>query len=226
MCKWIAGIGLVLCVVAIIILPVPKQGNKIDNMLKASVYIEAMDEGYSLWSGSGVVAGGRIITAAHVLEGAGDLRILDVNGNEVEYGEFYYSEDNDFGFIIPMDSNLPSVPIVDSNSLYYGDVVYIVGAPFGLDMFPTVTCGIVSGLNRRFDFFGKDFQSQVDAQSWPGNSGGGVFNERGELVGILIGGMWGTDGMSIITPSEVILDDWYLSPLYEREKDKVEVPVL
>jgi S1-C subfamily serine protease len=190
----------------------------INRVLSSCVYIEALDiYGNRMWSGSGVIAKGRIITAAHVLDGANALRILDIEGNEVEYDSYYHSDENDFGFIIPVDSNLPSVEIVDSNSLTYGDTVYVIGASLGLENFPTVTCGIVSGLDRRHEFFGDDFQLQVDAQSWPGNSGGPVFNKRGQVIGILIGGIWGSDGFSIVTPSEVILNDWYLSALYKKE---------
>jgi serine protease Do len=199
----------------------PRRQHVIQKVLPSCVYIEALDYNLDrMWSGSGVVANGRIITAAHVLRQATALRILDINGNEIEYDSFHYSEENDFGFIIPKDAFLPSVEIVDSNSLTYGDEVIVVGAPLGYGNFPNVTCGIVSGLDRRHDFFGDSFQLQVDAQSWPGNSGGPVFNAKGQVIGLLIGGIWGSDGFSIVVPSEVILGDWYLSALYRAEVHK------
>jgi S1-C subfamily serine protease len=209
---------LALIVVGMFVGCTPPRQHVINKVLPSCVYIEALDDGLCrMWSGSGVIANGRIITAAHVLEGASALRILDINGNEIEYKSFHYSKDNDFGFILPRDSNLSSVEIVDSNSLSYGDTVYVVGAPFGLDNFPTVTCGVISGVNRRNEYFGDDFQLQVDAQAWAGNSGGPVFNKRGQVIGLLIGGRWGTDGFCVAVPSELILNDWYLSPLYKEE---------
>lgn len=177
----------------------------IESILPACVYIEAIGEYDERWSGSGTIVGDKILTAAHVLRDATELKIVTVNGDELEYLAVYADPNNDFGYIDLADK-LSSVDIIDSNSLRYGDEIIIIGAPFGYRNFPTVTYGIVSGIHRESDFFGDRFQIGSDAQTWPGNSGGGVFNRDGKLAGILIGGMYLCDGFSIITPTEIILD--------------------
>lgn len=177
----------------------------IESILPACVFIEAIGEYDEMWSGSGVIVSDKVLTAAHILEDATELRIVTVDGNELEYLAIYVDPNNDFGYIDLADK-APSVDIIDSNSLRYGDEVIIIGAPFGYGNFPTVSYGIVSGIHRELNYFGDAFQIGSDAQTWPGNSGGGVFNRDGKLVGILVGSMCFNDGFSIITPTEVILD--------------------
>jgi S1-C subfamily serine protease len=188
----------------------PPKTVVIEKVLPACVYVEAVDDaGERMWSGSGVVLEDRVLTAAHVMEGAAYFRILDVDGNEIRYIGFERNHENDFGwfYLHPNDAGkIPHAEIADSNSLKLGEEVIVIGASLGLENFPNITCGVVSGLKRTHEFFGEDFQLQVDAQSWPGNSGGPVFNAKGQVMGLLIGGIWGFDGFSIVVPSELILD--------------------
>jgi len=182
----------------------------IQKILEATVYIEAWtEENVKLWSGSGVVVDGRVLTAAHVMRGAQKFIIRNIHGEELEYLATYYDDENDFGYFDLRDKNVPSVNIVDSNSLQYGDTVYVCGAPLGDELFPCLTKGIVSGLDRHLIFFGIGPQIQVDAQSWPGNSGGGVFDKNGNVIGLLIGGYYGADGISIVVPSRLIMEKLY-----------------
>lgn len=85
----------------------------------------------------------------------------------------------------------PSVPLGDSDALLEGQTVFAMGNPFLLatDFTPTVTFGIVSGTHRYQEGQGNRMLVypdciQVDAPVNPGNSGGPLFNEAGEVIGI------------------------------------------
>lgn len=159
------------------------------------IYIEAVDSaGEPIWSGSGVIIcpDGLILTAGHVVEGAEAFKIILSDGQEFLSNESYFSDITDVGLIqidVP-DCNikLPFSYIGNSDNLRKGEEVFIIGSSFGFDLSNTVTYGIISGLKRDIDFFGKKLMIQSDAQSWPGNSGGPVYNMNGRIVGILVGG--------------------------------------
>lgn len=73
----------------------------------------------------------------------------------------------------------------DSGSLSAGDFVFTLGTPSDLAYADTLTAGVVSGLDRELVVNGhRRTYLQIDATLNPGNSGGGLFDERGELVGI------------------------------------------
>jgi len=174
------------------------------------VYIEAQDEGgRRLWSGSGVIISedGLILTAAHVVNGAGQFKIILPDGREfLSYRSFCRYDITDVGFIQLDDAEgLPVSYLGRSISLKKGLDVFVIGCPFGYELRFTVTKGIVSGLDRDCDgFFGEKLILQVDAQSWPGNSGGPVYNMQGQIIGILVGGYYGVDGIGLCIPVDVI----------------------
>ena len=196
---------------------------QIYSTMPACVFIEVEsgpDEWYSdyhssEWSGSGVIISedGVIVTAGHVISEAVSITVRLNDGREFEAVDWYKEDFTDLG-VIKIDSNsLLTAPISDSDSEFLGNQVFIIGCPFGEELSNTVTTGIVSGLKRDLDgLFGDKLLLQVDSQSWPGNSGGGVFNLRGEVIGILVGGRWGMDGISLCVPSKIVtlmLDKYY-----------------
>jgi len=193
------------------------------------VYIEAQGyEGYPMWSGSGVIIdpGGLVLTAAHVVEGADRFRIVLPDGREFHSeNSWHRSEISDVGFIqldlvniVPVDppGKLPISYLGKSDSLRKGQDVFIIGSPFGYILKFTATKGIVSGFERDFDgYFGEKLMLQVDAQSWPGNSGGPVYNMQGQVVGILVGGYYGADGIGLCIPVDIISG---ILDIYEAEQ--------
>lgn len=170
------------------------------------VYVEAYDE-YSnrLWSGSGVIisSDGLILTAGHVVDGAEAFKVILPDGQEFWGDKSYLPNVTDVGLIKIDAEKLPFSYLGNSDNLCKGEKVFIIGCPLGFDLFNTVTAGIISGLKRDIDFFGEKLMIQSDAQAWPGNSGGPVYNMQGRVVGILVGGYWGADGISLIIPSNV-----------------------
>jgi S1-C subfamily serine protease len=185
------------------------------------VYIEASNyEGIKLWSGSGVIisSDGLVLTAAHVVDGAEKFKVILPDGREFLSEDFWHKHEiSDVGFIqLDVSEKLPVSRIGKSNNLKKGEDIFVVGCPFGYGLRFTVTKGIVSGLERdREGFFGEKFLLQVDAQSWPGNSGGPVYDMDGKIVGILVGGFYGADGIGLCIPADVITGLLYM---YESEQ--------
>ncbi|MCL2710284.1 MAG: trypsin-like peptidase domain-containing protein [Planctomycetaceae bacterium] len=88
-------------------------------------------------------------------------------------------------------SDFPYAPFADSSTVVVGDTAIVMGNPFLLatDFSPCVSMGIISGINR-YQFPARTFLEytdclQTDAAVNPGNSGGPLFNDRGELIGII-----------------------------------------
>ena len=79
--------------------------------------------------------------------------------------------------------NFPKIKICSFKSLKVGQTVFAIGSPLGLEN--TMTKGIISGLRENFNNSGRDF-IQIDASISEGSSGGAVFNDKAELIGIAL----------------------------------------
>jgi serine protease Do len=137
--------------------------------------------------GSGVIVSpdGYILTANHVIEGADKIKVALASG-EREYDAKVIGADppTDVAVLkINITTNLPALPLTDSDKLEVGDMVMAIGNPFGVGQ--TVTLGIVSGLGRG-GFEANSYENfiQTDAAINPGNSGGALVDAEGRLVGI------------------------------------------
>lgn len=135
-------------------------------------------------SGSGVIIStdGYIVTNNHVVDGADELTVT-LNDNK-EYSARIIGTDmtTDLALIKISATNLPAMPIGDSDKLKVGEWVLAVGNPFNFNS--TVTAGIVSAKARSLGANGIESFIQTDAAINSGNSGGALVNTRGELVGI------------------------------------------
>ncbi len=144
--------------------------------------------------GSGVLISpdGFALTNFHVTSGSGDFMKCGLNDGKL-YDAVIVGIDptGDVALIKLLGrEDFPSATLGDSDTLSVGDWVYVVGNPFLLaaDFTPTVTYGIVSGVHR-YQYPAGTFLEytdciQFDTSLNPGNSGGPLFNERGEVVGI------------------------------------------
>lgn len=148
-------------------------------------------------TGSGVVIGqGFVLTNYHVVEDASSLRVTvtDDSGNTDEYAATLvaYDESLDIAIVYATGLDLPAVTLGDSDTLQVGDWAINIGNPLGFTK--TTTVGVVSALNRAiesesYDKYGRkstitNAMIQVDAAINSGNSGGGMFNVLGQLMGI------------------------------------------
>ena len=137
--------------------------------------------------GSGVIIDGQlgyIITNAHVIDRADEIKVFSKDGEEYDGEVLGSDKGTDLALIkITSDKKLPEIKLGDSDSVRVGDSVVAIGAPFGLSQ--TVTSGIISALGRpqmTADGFGE--MIQTDAAINPGNSGGALINLEGKLIGI------------------------------------------
>ncbi len=140
--------------------------------------------------GSGVIisSDGYIVTNNHVIDGAERLEIT-LNDNRQFNATVIGTDPNTDLALIKIDAtDLPVIPMGDSDALKVGEWVLAVGNPFGLTS--TVTTGIVSAKARSISSatngrpMGLESYIQTDAAVNPGNSGGALVNLDGELVGI------------------------------------------
>ena len=138
--------------------------------------------------GSGVIIDGKkglIITNAHVIANAGNIRV--VLQDEREFEAEIVGADLEFDLAvlrIQSDSHLPDISMGSSADLLIGETVIAIGNPFGFSN--TVTTGVVSALNRSIRTEDRTYHAfiQIDASINPGNSGGPLLNINGELIGI------------------------------------------
>jgi S1-C subfamily serine protease len=157
------------------------------------------------WEGSGVYIGNNLfMTAKHVIEGQTKFKLTLENGIEYKADYFYIESASDVGFIQVKGLVLCEPLVMNIQELRRGDTVYILGNPFGLEFKFSASKGIVSAINRDAEgFFGNKLIFQADAASYPGNSGGPVINELGEVVGILVGGYGRADNLSLCIPVRI-----------------------
>ena len=138
-------------------------------------------------SGSGVIisSDGYIVTNHHVIESAEDIQITTNNNQSYEAKIIGSDEQNDIALLkIESSEDLPYAVFGDSDITQIGEWVLAVGNPFNLTS--TVTAGIISAKSRSLDPTGRTTQSyiQTDAAVNPGNSGGALINNKGQLIGI------------------------------------------
>lgn len=138
--------------------------------------------------GSGFVfsADGKVLTNAHVVEGASQVRVTLPDGRQFD-GEVLGADSlTDIAVIqIPAD-NLPTPPIGNADTLFPGEWAIAIGNPLGLSN--TVTAGIISATGRSSNEIGAADKRvnfiQTDAAINPGNSGGPLLNQQGEVIGV------------------------------------------
>ena len=137
-------------------------------------------------TGSGVMitTQGHVVTNYHVIEGANDVQVLS-NGQYLKAEIVGYDELTDLAVLrVTEDVNLPAVKMGDISQVRVGDWAIVIGNPLGKQFADTVTIGVVSALNRELEGTSIVKMMQTDAAINSGNSGGGLFNTKGELIGI------------------------------------------
>jgi len=155
---------------------------------------ETQEVEYSTGSGVVISDRGHVLTNYHVVEGASTVKIT-VGEEEYVAEILAYDANLDIAIVQAKDLKLNPVTLGDSDALRIGDWAICIGNPLSDTFTGTTTAGIVSGLSRQIstgtstDKYGRrseviNTMIQVDAAINSGNSGGGMFNVAGELVGI------------------------------------------
>jgi serine protease Do len=154
--------------------------------------------------GSGVIVDedGWIVTNFHVTRRADKINVVLSDGSQYEARYVSGDEKNDLALLkIDAKKPLPYVEIAGDQEPLLGETVIAIGNPFGLDH--TVTKGIISAKNRRYDAGDVTFEDilQTDAAINPGNSGGPLINTRAQLVGINMAILSQAEGIGFAIPA-------------------------
>ncbi|MFQ5914972.1 MAG: trypsin-like peptidase domain-containing protein [Nitrospinota bacterium] len=136
-------------------------------------------------TGTGFLLGsrGEILTNHHVVEGAEHIRVRLYDGRWMGSRVIGTDPQTDLALLrVDVRMPLPGAPLGNSNEVRVGEWVLAIGNPFGLE--ETVTAGILSAKGRALGGGGFSAYLQTDAPIHAGNSGGPLFNLRGEVIGV------------------------------------------
>jgi tetratricopeptide (TPR) repeat protein len=184
-------------------------GDVFDKVSKSTVVILTFGhDGELIGQGSGVALSEEsIATNCHVIE---DARKITVHYQQKEHpAEIQYTDwDRDICAVTVSGLKASSVTIGSSQGLRVGSRIYAIGAPQGLEL--TISEGIISGLRQ---VEGGQY-IQITAPISPGSSGGGLFDQHGNLLGLVSFYIEGGQNLNFALPVE------WISELPERSVDK------
>ena len=159
----------------------------------------------SLGSGFVIDPSGYIVTNNHVIEGADDIEVVFPKGNKLKAKLIGTDTKTDLSLLkVEPVAPLKAVKFGDSKVMRIGDWVMAIGNPFGLG--GSVTVGIISARGRNINAGPYDNFIQTDAAINKGNSGGPLFNMKGEVIGIntaIISPSGGSIGIGFAVPAEI-----------------------
>lgn len=148
---------------------------------------------------------GYIVTNYHIIEGASSITVTLYSGEELKAETLWFSSVDDLALIKVEGKGFPTLAIGNSDEVKVGDMAIAVGNPAG-NLCPwTTTQGIISAVDREVTVEGvrsiADLTMlQTDAQVNPGNSGGPLCNDRGEVIGIVARKMTNYEGLGMAIP--------------------------
>ena len=159
-----------------------------------------------LGSGFIVSSDGLILTNAHVVYGAQEVNVKLTDRREFKAKVLGVDKQSDVAVLRISAKNLPVVQIGSPANTKVGEPVLAIGSPYGFEN--TVTAGIVSAKSRSLpdDTYVPFIQTDVAVN--PGNSGGPLFNQRGEVIGInsqIYSQTGGYQGLSFAVPIDVAM---------------------
>ena len=162
-------------------------------------------------AGSGVIFSkdGYIVTNYHVIQGANKVQVTLHNGETYPASIIGGNNDMDIAVIKINAKDLKPAKVGDSSTVEVGDTAVAIGNPLG-QLGGTATTGIISALDRNLTIEGRTLSlMQTDAAINGGNSGGGLFNSKGELIGIVDAKSSGVgiEGLAFALPINSVVDD-------------------
>jgi serine protease Do len=158
--------------------------------------------GRGLGTGFVVRPDGWIATNFHVVANAAHVSVTTGDGREFEVVEVLgTSPDHDLALVRIEASGLPALTLGDSEAMRPGDPVVAIGNPLGLE--DTVSNGLISAV--RTIHQGSNVL-QISAPIAPGSSGGPIFNDRGEVIGVATAFMHGGQNLNFGVPIRYLVD--------------------
>ncbi|HPA82850.1 MAG TPA: trypsin-like peptidase domain-containing protein, partial [Thermoanaerobaculales bacterium] len=147
----------------------------------------SLEPAESLGTGLVISAAGLILTAAHVVEEAQRIRVKVGETEPVAARTVFADEEADIALLRLQEppSALQVATLGDSDGVRKGETVYVIGNPVGIER--SLSVGVVSGRHQLRHVFGGNIAVeliQTDAAINSGNSGGPIFNSRGEVIAV------------------------------------------
>lgn len=175
-----------------------------ENDLSLALIVSADDNSASLGSGFFIADGSAVVTNYHVIAGASSLALKTGSGQIFSAEQLYaFDEKRDLAIIkLPSPAVARPVPLGDSDKVAVGEGVVVIGNPEGLEK--SVTNGLVSGL-RTVD---EQKLFQISAPISPGSSGGPVFNDKGEVIGVVVSFLDGGQNLNFAIPINAVKQLW------------------
>lgn len=215
-CMALLCMGLLCSTASAATLVVIDLADMVDEMSPSVVEVFTETKQVSSWfqeyvtegAGSGVILteDGYIVTNHHVIEGASTIKVRLSSGQTYTAILTGTDEKTDLAVIKINASGLTAAKLADSSSARVGDFVIAIGNPLG-ELGGTVTEGIISAKDRKITIDGESMTLlQTSAAVNPGNSGGGLFNLDGELVGVVNAKSSGEDieGLAFAIPANTV----------------------
>ncbi len=191
----------------------------VEDLLPTTVNISTTQEFSNNGTGFIIASDGYIATSNHVIENANEINVTLSDGSKYKAKVVGIDKKSDLAVIkINTEKTLPFAKFGDSNKVRIGDWIIIIGNPYGLG--GSVSVGIVSARGRSINGdVDRDF-IQTDAAINKGNSGGPMFNIKGEVIGIntaLFSPSGGNVGIGFASPASIV------APLIKQLKEQGEV---
>ena len=182
------------------------QADKIYERVNPAVIVvltyDAKNKPIAQGSGFFVRSDGAFVTNLHVVSNAVSIKVKISKEKQLDVeGVIYSDEKNDLVVLKAQGENLPTVSLGNSDAVKPGEKVYVIGSPAGLEN--TISDGIISGI-RTFDKTKKVIQ--ITAPISPGSSGGPVFNEAGEVIGVSSFVLVGAQNLNFAMPINLVKD--------------------
>ena len=191
-----------------------------ENAFPSSVILVMLDEnGVANKTGSGFfISRNIVVTNYHVIKDCKGGVVKIINDSELSKIDSVIAIDEAFDLAIlsVFRPSVKSLQLGDSRRVKVGQSVYVVGNPQGLE--GTFSNGVVSSLRR----FGGDYLIQMTAPISKGSSGGPVFNNDGEVIGVSVGIVQSGQNLNFAIPSEYLV--YLIESIDKGENLSIELP--
>jgi serine protease Do len=189
--------------------------SEIYKLVSPSVTVILTETASSGGAGTGIVVSedGYVVTNNHVVENANNIRVILDNGAEYAAERIGADRISDLAVLKINASGLSPAEFGNSDAMEHGDPVAAIGNPLGIDLRNTITTGVISGVNRDItleDAAGDITMTvlQTNCAVNPGNSGGPLLNEYGQVIGIISSKIMGSasravEGLGFAIPSNI-----------------------
>jgi serine protease Do len=160
------------------------------------IYTTRRDGNYASGTGFFIRSDGYIATNYHVVEQGKEFEVTLYSAKRVSAELVGTSKENDLAILKIKGNRYPVVTFGNSDEVKVGDVAIVVGNPNGAHGAWTTTEGIISAVDRQSTINNKTYKMfQTDAAVNPGNSGGPLCNDQGEVIGVITQIMLDQDGV-------------------------------